>query len=106
MVNKFISAVAVGATAASTAFAASPGALTSPDRHISVQLTESAGKPLTYTVSRDGKPVLLASELGLQLQGADLAGALTIAASSKVSTVTDKYQMATGKKRDLSLIHI
>ena len=102
MVNKFISAVAVGATAASTAFAASPGALTSPDRHISVQLNESPGKPLTYTVSRDGKPVLLASELGLQLQGADLAGALTIAASSKVGTVTDKYQMATGKKRDIT----
>lgn len=102
MVNKFISAVAVGATAASTAFAASPGALTSPDRHISVQLNESPGKPLTYTVSRDGKPVLLASELGLQLQGADLAGALTIAASSKVGTVTDRYQMATGKKRDIT----
>jgi hypothetical protein len=102
MVNRFISAVAVGATAASTAFAASPNALTSPDRHISVQLNESPGKPLTYTVSRDGKPVLLASELGLQLQGADLAGALTIAASSKVGTVTDKYQMATGKKRDIT----
>jgi hypothetical protein len=102
MVNKLISAVAVGATAASTAFAASPSALTSPDRHISVQLNESPGKPLTYTVSRDGKPVLLASDLGLQLQGADLAGALTIAASSKVSTVTDKYQMATGKKRDIT----
>ncbi|USX29104.1 glycoside hydrolase family 97 protein [Oxalobacteraceae bacterium OTU3CINTB1] len=102
MVNRFISAVAVGATAASTAFAASPGALTSPDRHISVQLNAAPGKPLTYTVSRDGKPVLLASELGLQLQGADLAGALTIAASSKVGTVTDKYQMATGKKRDIT----
>jgi alpha-glucosidase len=102
MVNKLISAVAVGATAASTAFAASPNALTSPDRHISVQLNGSPGKPLTYTVSRDGKPVLLASDLGLQLQGADLAGALTIAASSKVSTVTDKYQMATGKKRDIT----
>ncbi|HEX7987484.1 MAG TPA: glycoside hydrolase family 97 N-terminal domain-containing protein [Duganella sp.] len=72
MVNKFIFAVAVGATAASTAIAATPGALTSPGPHISVQLNESPGKPLTYTVSRDGRPVLLASDLGLQLQGADL----------------------------------
>ena len=100
--NKMISAVAVCAAAVSSAYAASPAALTSPDRHISVQVNEAAGEALTYTVSRDGQPVLLASELGLQLQDADLASGLTVMSSSKVGTVSDRYQMAVGKRRDIS----
>jgi hypothetical protein len=102
MVNKLISALAVGVTATSSAFAATPAVLSSPDKHISVKLVATPGKPLTYTVLRDGKPVLLASNLGLQLQGADLASALTITGTSKVSAVTDRYRMAVGKKSDIT----
>jgi hypothetical protein len=102
MVNQFISALAVGVTATSSAFAATPAALSSPDQHISVQLVATPGKPLTYTVLRDGKPVLLASNLGLQLQGADLASALSITGTSRVSAITDRYRMAVGKKSDIT----
>jgi len=102
MVNKLISALAVGVTATSGAWAANPAPLSSPDKHISVQLVTTPGQPLTYTVLRDGKPVLLASNLGLHLQGADLAGALTITGTSKVSAITDRYRMAVGKKADIT----
>ncbi|MES2163604.1 MAG: glycoside hydrolase family 97 catalytic domain-containing protein [Pseudomonadota bacterium] len=89
------------AASAMTAAAAAP-VLTSPDHHISVKLQATAGGGLAYSISRDGKPVLLASELGLQLQGADLANGLTLTATSKARTVSDQYQMAVGKKSSIS----
>lgn len=107
MVNKLISALALGVIAA-PAMAVSPTndpkltVLSSPDRHITVRVIVNPGKPLVYTIARDGKPVLLPSELGLQLQGADLSGVLTITDASKDRAVNDSYRMAVGKKRDIS----
>ncbi|MYM86347.1 glycoside hydrolase family 97 protein [Rugamonas sp. FT82W] len=92
----------VVALAASAMATASQPALTSPDRHISVSVLPAAGGGLAYSISRDGKPVLLASDLGLQLQGADLASALTLAAASKPRVVSDQYEMVVGKKRSIS----
>ncbi|RFP09386.1 glycoside hydrolase family 97 protein [Duganella sp. BJB488] len=92
----------VVALAASAMATASQPALTSPDRHISVSVLPTSGGGLAYSISRDGKPVLLASDLGLQLQGADLASALTLAAASKPRVVSDQYEMAVGKKRSIS----
>ncbi|MBV6319823.1 glycoside hydrolase family 97 protein [Duganella violaceipulchra] len=89
------------AASAMTAAAAQP-VLTSPDHHISVKLQATAGGGVAYSISRDGKPVLLASELGLQLQGADLTNGLTLTATSKARTVSDQYQMAVGKKSSIS----
>ncbi len=108
MVKNFISALAVGVMAAPGAMALSPTSdtkltvLASPDRHITVSVIARTGKPLMYTVARDGKPVLLPSALGLQLQGADLSGALTITNASQDKAITDDYRMAVGKKRDIS----
>ncbi|WP_020654501.1 glycoside hydrolase family 97 protein [Massilia niastensis] len=76
--------------------------LTSPDRHISVAVAVSPSGTLTYSVSRDGKPVLLPSELGLQLQGADLSGKLRLSSSSPVKPVRDAYELATAKKRRIA----
>ncbi|MEO7497699.1 MAG: glycoside hydrolase family 97 catalytic domain-containing protein [Massilia sp.] len=76
--------------------------LTSPDRHISVTVGVSAQQTLTYSVSRDRQPVILASDLGLQLEGADLASALKLTSSSKVKAVRENYDMAIGKKRHIS----
>ncbi|NVD69897.1 glycoside hydrolase family 97 catalytic domain-containing protein [Duganella sp. BJB1802] len=90
------------ALAASAMATASQPVLTSPDHHISVSVLPTAGGGLAYSISRDGKPVLLASDLGLQLQGADLASALTLAATSKPRVVSDQYEMAVGKKRSIS----
>ncbi|MEH6435434.1 glycoside hydrolase family 97 protein [Massilia sp. DD77] len=76
--------------------------LTSPDRHISVDVAISTDGALTYAISRDGKPVILASALGLQLKGADLSSKLSLAASSPVKPVRDTYELATAKKRKIS----
>lgn len=94
-----LSAAAIIAPAA--AAAASSSALRSPDQHIAVTVRAADGK-LTYAIARDGKPVLLASDLGLQLAGADLRNDLTLLASSTPRVVEDHYQMAVGKKRDIS----
>jgi alpha-glucosidase len=84
--------------AAGTAFAAP---LTSPDRHISVDIRITPDHTLEYSVARDGRPVILPSRLGLQLEGADLTNKLTLSATSKVEQVSDHYQLATGKQRDI-----
>jgi len=76
--------------------------LTSPDRHISVDVSVSHNGNLTYTVSRDGKPVILPSALGLRLQGADLSSKLRLSASSPVKPVRDSYELATAKKRRIT----
>ncbi|MET0267150.1 MAG: glycoside hydrolase family 97 N-terminal domain-containing protein, partial [Duganella sp.] len=108
MVKNLICAFAVGVIAAPGAMAVSPVSdpklttLSSPDGHITVQVIAKPGQPLVYTVARDGKPVLQPSALGLQLQGADLAGALTISGASKDKAIADDYRMAVGKKRDIS----
>lgn len=81
---------------------AQAAALTSPDRHLSVDVSVSSSGTLTYAVSRDGKPVILPSSLGLQLKGADLSSKLTLAGASPVKTVQDSYELATAKKRRIS----
>lgn len=103
MVKNLLSIAVAGAAAciASVASAQSFSALTSPDQHISVRLNAADGA-LTYSIARDGKPVLLASELGLQLAGADLGSGLSVVGTSKPQLVTDQYQMAVGKKRDIT----
>lgn len=100
MVETCFSALALAAGAMTAAVAAP--VLTSPDRHVSVTLHSTAGGALSYSISRDGKPVLLASSLGLHLQGADLASVLTLTATSKARAINDQYQMAVGKKSSIS----
>ncbi len=96
-------ALAVVATGVHNTAAASaaPATLLSPDKHIAVTVRAADGK-LTYAVARDGKPVLLASDLGLQLAGADLSDGLTLAATSAPRAVEDHYQMAVGKRKDIT----
>ncbi len=87
------------AVCAALALAASSAhALDSPDRHIHVQLAQTAQHQLVYTVARDKAPVLLASRLGLRLEGADLADGLTLGAGAKVTPVAEDYDMAVGKR--------
>jgi hypothetical protein len=103
MVKTTIAAALASAAAiiAPAAAAAQPAALRSPDKHIAVTVSAEDGK-LTYAIARDGKPVLLASDLGLQLAGADLHNDLTLLAASTPRVVEDRYQMAVGKKRDIT----
>lgn len=76
--------------------------LTSPDRHIAVDVAVSSTGTLTYAVSRDGNPVILPSNLGIAVQGADLTQGLTLAASSGIKPIEDRYELATAKKRHIT----
>lgn len=76
--------------------------LASPDGHLAVELKVAKGGIPTYTVSRDGQPVILPSALGLRLQGADLSRGLALKAASAASRITDSYDMAVGKRRHIS----
>ncbi|MBY0556358.1 MAG: glycoside hydrolase family 97 protein [Burkholderiaceae bacterium] len=76
--------------------------LGSPDRHIRVAVQTGEGGRLQYTVTRDGKPVLLASQLGLQLEGAELSSGLTVVARSAPRPIREHYDMAVGKRRSIS----
>ncbi|MCS0588862.1 glycoside hydrolase family 97 catalytic domain-containing protein [Massilia norwichensis] len=86
-----------------SAFAAPPvPVLTSPDRHVVVDVHVTAAHTLEYSIRRDGQPVILPSRLGLQLEGADLSAGLELTALSSVKLVSDSYELATGKKRHIS----
>ncbi|MFC0170047.1 glycoside hydrolase family 97 catalytic domain-containing protein [Pseudoduganella danionis] len=76
--------------------------LRSPDRHISVTLQAGSGGTLRYSIARDGRPVLLPSQLGLQLQGADLSQQLSVCGISRALAVHERYSMAVGKRRQIS----
>ena len=76
--------------------------LTSPDRQIAVDVKVSPSGALTYAVTRDGKPVILPSSLGIAVQGADLTKGLKLASSSPVKPVEDHYELATAKKRHIT----
>lgn len=76
--------------------------LTSPDRQIAVDVTVSPTGALTYSVSRDGKAVILPSSLGIAVKGADLTQGLTLSASSPVKLIDDRYELATAKKRHIT----
>jgi alpha-glucosidase len=90
---------ALFALAVHTAFAIP---LTSPDRHIAVSVRITPSHTLEYSIQRDGRTVILPSQLGLQLDGADLAQGLKLSATSPVKRIADDYELATGKKRRIS----
>ena len=97
-VRRFGAGCALVAGLASSAIAAP---LTSPDRHLSVDVQVTADQHLEYTVQRDGQPVVLASRLGLQLEGADLASALRLTKASAITLHREHYRMAVGKASNI-----
>jgi hypothetical protein len=94
MKMKKLSLLAVLATASGAALA-----LQSPDKQLDVSVFVNPDQTLSYTVKRNGQPVLLPSPLGLKLAGADFSRGLKLAATSPVKAVTDQYTMAVGKRR-------
>ena len=76
--------------------------LTSPDQQLQVKVYETAQHTLAYTVMRAGQPVILASDLGLQLTTADFTQGVTIEMRSPVVQVRDDYQLRVGKKSRIS----
>ncbi|UUZ47541.1 glycoside hydrolase family 97 N-terminal domain-containing protein [Massilia sp. B-10] len=77
-------------------------AVDSPDGRIHVQVELSAQQTLVYSVSREGRPVLLPSALGLVLADADFAAGLTMGKPSAIRKISAQYDMAVGKRRHIS----
>ncbi len=87
---------AIGASVAT--LSAAPLTVSSPDGHITVafQLTDN-GSP-TYSVSYQGKPLILDSALGLKLKsGDDLAGGFTVSKSDTTSHAST-WKPVTGER--------
>lgn len=75
-----------------------PETLTSPDSRLSVKVFVTEQGTLAYSVDHAGQPVILESDLGLQLKGADFTRDVRIGDRSPVNQVTDNYNMRVGKK--------
>jgi alpha-glucosidase len=71
----------------------------SPDGHLAVRVQLTDEHVLTWAVQRDGQPVLVASRLGLQLEGADLADDFRTLSAGDPKHVIDAYRTAVGKRR-------
>lgn len=86
-----------------TFFAAAPmhgaGApvLRSPDGRIEISFAVQASGQLTYAVRFRGKPVLDASKLGLDLEGAEVLGSEVTIAEARYSSGTDDYTLTNTK---------
>jgi hypothetical protein len=103
MIIKWIATVA--AAGMCSAYAASaPQELTSPDGHIRVAVYASAQNAPVYTIYRDKQAVIRDGELGLQLEEADLAAAMSLQSASPVKRITDHYEMAVGKRRSIDYV--
>ena len=76
-------------------------ALQSPDKQLEVSVQVNPDQTLSYSVKRQGQAVLLPSPLGLTLAGADFSRGLTLAATSPVKPVSEKYRMAVGKRSQI-----
>ena len=77
-------------------------ALQSPDKQLDVSVAVNPDQTLSYTVKRNGQAVLLPSPLGLKLEGADFSRGLKLLETSPVKAISDRYNMAVGKR---SAIH-
>jgi len=76
--------------------------LTSPDQQISVTVFVTDQQRLMYSVNRAGKPVILPSDLGVQLTAADFTDAVRIESQSAITEVVDEYSMSVGKKSQIT----
>ncbi|MDO9193315.1 MAG: glycoside hydrolase family 97 catalytic domain-containing protein [Undibacterium sp.] len=73
--------------------------ISSPDRHIKLKFEIGADHTPRYSVYRDAQAIILSSDLGLQLDGADFKNNLHISAVSAIKNVSDNYAMLVGKRR-------
>ena len=72
--------------------------LTSPDGTLGVNVFLTDSNTLAYTIARDGRPVILNSDLGLELTSADFTQNVKILSRSAIKNIRDSYTMRVGKK--------
>ncbi|MDZ4263210.1 MAG: glycoside hydrolase family 97 N-terminal domain-containing protein, partial [Pseudomonadota bacterium] len=79
-----------------------PEPLTSPDKQLHVKVFVTEQNTLAYSVDRAEQPVILESDLGLQLTAADFTQGVAIASQSSIAPVKDDYSMRVGKKSKIA----
>jgi alpha-glucosidase len=70
----------------------------SPDGHLVVDVRLNTGGAPVYDVRRDGVVVLGESRLGLVRADADFSRGLKLTGESKITLVTDRYELPTSKR--------
>lgn len=79
-----------------------PDLLASPNKQLHVKVFVTEQNRLVYSVERATQPVILESNLGLQLTTADFTQGVAIESQSSVTSVTDDYTMRVGKKSKIA----
>lgn len=79
-----------------------PELLTSPDKQVQVKVFVTPQNTLAYSVERASQPVILESDLGLQLTAADFTQGVTLESRSSIVSVEDNYTLRVGKKSQIS----
>lgn len=95
----FILGVSIGGAGCSSQ---APENLTSPDKQLQVNVFVTEQNTLAYSVSRATQPVILQSDLGLQLTAADFTQGVSIESRSSITRVSDDYTMRVGKKSNIT----
>ena len=80
-----------------------PAALSSPDGHLRLQISQGADQGLRWQVWRDDRPVLGPGRLGLQLAEGDFRQGLSLVAAEPPRTVQANYRLATGKRAQVQV---
>lgn len=81
-----------------------PNALTSPDKQLEATIFTNDQGQLLYRVNYNNQPIILDSQLGLQLTTADFTQGVSIKKQSAITQVSDTYEMRVGKKSKITYI--
>jgi hypothetical protein len=79
--------------------AQSPNLVKSPDGRLAVEFKLNANGSPVYQIIRDSQPVLRESRLGLTRDDADFSQGLVLTGESKITKVSDRYEILTAKRR-------
>lgn len=72
----------------------------SPDQALQVQLSLNDQAQAFYTILRNDTVVLQPSRLGVRMEDADFTTGLSLAATSAVESVEDRYELLTAKRKN------
>lgn len=81
-----------------------PDVLTSPDKQLRATVFTNNQGQLLYRVSYNNQPIILDSQLGLQLTTADFTQGVSIKRQTAITQVSDYYEMRVGKKNKITYI--
>ena len=89
----------VGGVASGRAQNMTDGVVQSPSGELVVWVSLNPRGELRYAISRAGQPVLAESKLGVVREDVDLSTGLRLVEQTKMTKVSDKYEILTAKRR-------